>query len=221
MKSRVESEMEHLLPEEHINRLTLKHPSFLMVIPISTNLLPWECYSSREILGTRLCFAAKAAHLKKIWISEELEERGSPQPLEINTEIYRYIFIHRIEYCSFMNLTTSGRADTESVLNQWKQERWVWVTFCSEMATLLLQGAKYINQWRVKGKTEPYCFLGWLHLTHTHDFNFGGPRLAPPVWNLASLLWLLLFRMLIILQKWYCKARVCLCCDLGAWASML
>lgn len=26
------------------------------------------------------------------------------------------------------------------------------------------------------------------------------------LWNLASLLWLLLCRMLIILQKWYCKA---------------
>lgn len=146
MKSGVESEMEHLLPEEHINRLTLKHPSFLMVIPISTNLLPWVCYSSREILGTRLCFVAKAAHLKKICISEELKEGGTPQPLKINTEIYRYIYIHRIEYCSFMNLTTSGRANTESVLNQWKQERWVCVTFCSEKVTLPLQGAKNINQ---------------------------------------------------------------------------
>lgn len=49
MKSMVESEMEHLLPEEHINRLTLKHPYFLMVLPISTffchkNVTPAERY---------------------------------------------------------------------------------------------------------------------------------------------------------------------------------
>lgn len=37
-------------------------------------------------------------------------------------------------------------------------------------------------------------------------FQFRGTYTCFSLWNLTSLLWLLLCRMLIILQKWYCKA---------------